>query len=339
MAESEVAEAELEVEDAAEEAESETAGEAEETADLPEEQPEDEEAAADTQSAEASEDESGESEDLPQLEGQPFSFRVDGQDFVVDGGFVYEVAADDGSVSQQVVMPREAFERHVTHLGHRGTWQREVLRLEQELQTKPSPDDHELVIEARTLLDGLKPVLQDPEGFQAWVEHFDSNSRLLQAEAKRAVAEAQTKHAESRVEAQHRAAQAEENDRLIVDKTPAAVQLVASELGVELPEDSVQSIVGEIYDQTNRVYFGLDDGGLGYDLNHWLAGRVALEHRALASAGTTPAQTKRAAAAKANRAVLSPKKPPTTAPAKESAAEPQKRAFSTAQEWRDDMGI
>lgn len=335
-----------------------------ETEEAPEEQaPEVEEASADEESEHLEGTEEAPTEGEPPEEAapevepepsppekpvvQPFSFTADRKRVEVQGASVVEHPGPDGKPTRSIVIPLDAFQRHVQpYLADRGSFANKERDYQRQLAAL-SPDKNETVIRAQTILDEFEKVLGSEESLTGFLENFEHNRELLKLKVENAAVQAKLKARDDG----EREVQSERDTETTVQRVqsdvPNVVQqaaaFVSQRTSMPVSPQALQAAYETIMENLPAFYRRAtpQDAQLNQNITVGEIVRdddkvISVVHRfaGLLNAGSEQ-KAKTTEAAKRNQAALggTKKKPPPTIAAKGSA--PPKESVTEIKSWED----
>jgi hypothetical protein len=267
-------------------------------------------------------------EDLPTAEEppaaaestEPFHFRADGHDIVVDGATL---------TGDSITIPREAWNRDVQpYLADRRGWERERSRLQTQVR-QLDPERNESVIRASHLLAKLETIATELErGNEAplvdLVNNFTTHFRVWKTEAENEALKRSVKFREEQSSAESRQQEAAELDPLLRSGLRSHVDAVlATETfrGLGFRTDEIAGELWELFERGAPVFVDLRDPaaaaqrGVSPDVYVDVAFVQRYLDRPAKLIRDREAKLKaKTEAAKKNAAVLAPKKTPAVVP-------------------------
>lgn len=284
----------------------------------------------------------------PEPEYEPFSYTADKRRFDVEGAFIVKTKDKEGNPVEQIVMPRDSWNRLVQRqlrdpaaIGRKeAEYQKQIAALD--------PENHETTVRARALLSELEGVLKDEESLTNFLSNFQQNKELWTLKAEKAVHEARLKGYTTQEDTTRQAARDEEIAGQIVqdipDFTQHAAEFVTTNWNVPVDPRALQAARQQISENIGAYYryatandaqqHGVTQGELIRDDD----AVVRTIHRFATILASTnkveDVKTKNQAALGGGKAA------PKTVPAKGSPAAADKpKSFKTKEEWQAHMGL
>lgn len=270
--------------------------------------------------------------------GDPFTFTVDGQQVAVDGAVV---------AGDYIVIPKAVWDRQIrpNHLADRRVW-REKERAYATAVQEAQQGFNDRVARADAILARVAELnAQGPEAWAQWLDQFQQNAPLLEAQAREAAARQQLE----RIQAMETArAQQEQASTLVPVLRQHLERAVDTAIGLDeyklLAPDAAalkELLWGE---EAERLFFvpDRDDPGMG-----WRAGEVAfrtdvfqrlLDRQLLTAKRVGQQAAEVAKAAKHNQAATA-KATSRAKPAPTPPRDPQTGQFApaSARHWKDQL--
>lgn len=220
----------------------------------------DDEAVTPEEGAQADESESASLEES-ETEREPFSIRVDRQEYDVPDAYVE---------GDNIVIPREAFQRSVQPmLADRNVWRQErseLLQTIEDLDPQKNPD----VVKANAFLEKVNEVFEDEESAYAFFKDFNANRDKLVLDAERAALDAEKKQFQSTASRKQASEQAEE----LAGQMETALDSVLEEaktieayanVDMEYIRDLIEPVKAQFFFRAaeDLPKFGLKEGEIG----------------------------------------------------------------------------
>lgn len=273
---------------------------------------------------------------VPALAPEPFAFTADGTKVAVTGATV----APDGTIT----MPRDTWNRVVQpHLADRRQWQLKEQSYRQQIEER-DPAQNAEVLRARAILGTLTALMdQGPEKMAEWLDDFERNRPILQAQAETAVLKAQYEAQQSRLtEVDQRefrnqqeplmrqGLEREVQAQLAAD--PSLAGLLQGPLVERLMRNMQQTFV--VADRDYPEY-GISRGEIALNLAYI---RSEVQDIAQLTANARATRQAQAAAQTANARTLNPQTPPgLSTKGTPAGAQRQPVKAKTSSEWADDF--
>lgn len=268
-------------------------------------------------------------------EAEPFTLRVDGQEYDVPGSRIE---------GDEIVIPRESFQRVIQpRVADRSVWQQERAELQQRIEDL-DPAKNPTVVKANTMLEQLLEVLEDEEKAYDFFNDFSKNREKLILEAERAELEAEKNRITTREERERTQERAEE----LASQMDTALDTVLEEAreleaysGVDF--DYVRSIIEptkeSFFFRADQDYpdYGLEEGDIGIRIDR-IEQIIATEAERAKRRREAESARKRNDASIGDRTdsedstTPAPPEPTTPVEAEEPSSEPQSR-----EEWEANL--
>lgn len=198
--------------------------------------------------------------------GDPFTFTVDGQQVAVDGAVV---------AGDYIVIPKTVWDRQIrpNHLADRRVWREKERAYSTALQ-EAQQGFHERVARADAILARVAELNQaGPEAWAQWLDQFQQNAPLLEAQAREAAARQQLERIHA---AETARVQQEQASTLVPVLRQHLERAVETAIGLDdyklLAPDAAALKALLWQEEAERLFFvpERDDPGMG-----WRAGEVA----------------------------------------------------------------